>query len=379
MSSERFQRQDRGSFFGDMIYDRVVPADHFLRKLDELVPWERFTRKLIQCYRGKARQGRPPYDPAVLLKMLLVAYLYNLSERQTEVVASDSLSIKWFLGLGADEAPPDHSTLTAFKRRLIDNGQVGTFEAMLADMVRLARDKGVPFGSIQVMDSVHTVANVNVDKDQQRRKKHGRGPRDPGAGWGVKDSWPGKTARGEVKRDEQGRVVKDKLSFYGYKSHVSLNAEAQMITSLRVTAGGAYDGHQLPALLKQDLEQGLSVGTVVADKGYDDGANHELLRVKGVHSAIRLNEYRTQKKDKNKGVWLALRATPEYQCGGRERYKIERKFGEAKQGHGLGRCRYLGLVRYALQAFLTALALNLKRMVKVLAGVNFKGRASAAG
>ena len=379
MSSERFQAQDRGSFFGDMIYDRVVPADHFLRKLEGLVPWDRFTRKLVKCYRGKARQGRPPYDPAVLLKMLLVAYLYNLSERQTEVVASDSLSIKWFLGLGADEAPPDHSTLTAFKRRLIDNGQVGTFEAMLADIVSLAREKGVPFGSIQVMDSVHTVANVNVDKDQRRRKQSGRGPRDPGAGWGVKDSWPGKTAQGEPRRDEKGHVVKDKLSFYGYKSHVSLNAEAEMITSLRVTAGGAYDGHQLPALLKQDLEQGLVVGTVAADKGYDDGDNHELLRVKGVHSAIRLNEYRTQKKDKNKEVWLALRATPEYQQGGQERYKIERKFGEGKQGHGLGRCRYLGLVRYAIQAFLTALALNLKRMVKVLTGVNFKGRASAAG
>jgi IS5 family transposase len=153
-----------------------------------------------------------------------------------------------------------------------------------------------------------------------------------------------------------------------------------MITSVKVTAGGAYDGHQLPALLKQDLDQGLVVGTVAADKGYDDGANHlRLLRVKGVHSAIRLNEYRTQKKDKHKEVWLALRATPEYRQGGRERYKIERKFGETKQGHGLGRCRYLGGVRYAIQAFLTALALNLKRMVKVLTGVNFKGRASAAG
>jgi IS5 family transposase len=361
-----------------MIYDRAVSAEHFLRKLEELVPWDRFTRKLVQFYRGKARQGRPPYDPAVLLKMLLVAYLYNLSERQTEVVASDSLSIKWFLGLGADEAPPDHSTLTAFKRRLIDNGQVGPFEVMLAEIVRLAQEKGVPFGSIQVMDSVHTVANVNVDKDQQRRKRLGQGQRDPGAGWGVKDSWPGKTAQGKPKRDEQGQAVKEKLSFYGYKSHVSLNAQAEMITSVRVTAGGAYDGHELPGLLKQDLDQGLPVGTVAADKGYDDGDNHELLRVNGLHSAIRLNEYRTHKRDKNKEVWLALRATPEYQQGVKERYKIERKFGEAKQGHGLGRCRYLGLVRYALQAFLTALALNLKRMVKVLSGVNFKGRASAA-
>jgi hypothetical protein len=144
MSSERFQAQDRGSFFGDLIYDRVVPGDNFLRNLEERVPWDRFTRKLVKCYRGKARQGHPPYDPAVLLKMLLVAYLYNLLERQAEVVASGSLSIKWSLGLGADEAPPDHSTLTAFKRRLIDNGQVGTFEAILADIVRLAQEKAVP-------------------------------------------------------------------------------------------------------------------------------------------------------------------------------------------------------------------------------------------
>ncbi len=123
-------------------------------------------------------------------------------------MASDSLSIKWFLGLGADEAPPDHSTLTAFKRRLVDNGQVGTFEAMLADIVRWAREKGVPFGSIQVMDSVHTAANLNVNKDHRRRKHPGKGPRHPGAGWGPKDGWPGKTLQGDLKRDEQGRVVR---------------------------------------------------------------------------------------------------------------------------------------------------------------------------
>lgn len=89
------------------------------------------------------------------------------------------------------------------------------------------------------MGGVHTVANVNVDKDHRRRKHPGMRPRHPGAGWRVKDSWPGKTLQGDPKRVEQGRVLKDKLSFDGTKSHVSLNAEAQMITSLRATAGWA--------------------------------------------------------------------------------------------------------------------------------------------
>ncbi len=74
---------------------------------------------------------------------------------------------------------------------------------------------------------------------------------------------------------------------------------------------------------------------------------------------------------------MAIKQKTEYIRGQRERYKIERKFGEAKQGHGLGRCRYLGFFGYAIQAYLTALALNLKRMVKLLTGVNFKGRARA--
>jgi hypothetical protein len=43
-------------------------------------------------------------------------------------------------------------------------------------------------------------------------------------------------------------------------------------------------------------------------------------------------------------------------------------YGEAKRWHGLGRCRYLGLWRYGIQAYLTALVLNLKRIVVLLRG-----------
>ena len=39
---------------------------------------------------------------------------------------------------------------------------------------------------------------------------------------------------------------------------------------------------------------------------------------------------------------------------------------------GERRCRYLGLARYAVQSYLTAMALNLKRLVKLLFGVGFR-------
>jgi IS5 family transposase len=246
---------------------------------------------------------------------------------------------------------------------LQQNGKRAVFKAMLAEIVQTAVESGIQFGSIQIVDSVHSIANVNIDKDQRRQNK-GEEPRDPDARWGVKHKRKVKTEEG--KEEEQTEY------FYGYKAHVSLNAESGLITSLETTSGEAYDGHHFTTLVDHDLKQELPVETYAADKAYDDGENHYNLEVRGLHSAIRLKKTRTEKKDDNKQVWLDLRQTPQYQQGLKERYKVERKFGEAKQGHGLGRCRYLGKMGFAVQAFLTAFVLNLKRMVKLLTGVGFK-------
>jgi IS5 family transposase len=369
MGGKRFKQIGMGSFFGDLVYREVIPPDHFLVKLKELVPWGRFTEQLIQYYRGGAEVGRPPYDPAVILRMLLVSYLYNVSERQVEEMVNYHLPMKYFVGLAVNERAPDHSTLTAFKRRLEENGHVVAFQEMLQEIVVVAGERGIEFGQIQVLDSVHTVADVNTQKDETRQKKEGKGPRDASARWGAKHSRQVKTS--------EGKTVKQAEYFYGYKGHVSLNSETELFTSVRVTEGNRYDGHELPRLLESDLAQGIPVQIVSADRGYDDSDNHYLLTSKGIQSAIRLKRKRTEKKDRNKGVWVALKQSEGYRQGLGVRYKVERKFGEAKEGHGLRRCRYLGLVRYYIQVILTVMALNLKRMVKLVTGVPFKGRAIA--
>jgi IS5 family transposase len=139
-----------------------------------------------------------------------------------------------------------------------------------------------------------------------------------------------------------------------------------------------FYGHHFCGLVDHDLKQKLPVDTYAGDKGYDDGENHYHLEMRGLHSAIHLKNIRTHKKDDNKAVWLELLKTPQYREGTKVRYQTERKFGEAKQGHGLGRCRYIGRVCFAIQAFFTAIVLNLKRMVKILAGVGFKTQTASA-
>ncbi|MBT0160938.1 transposase [Candidatus Bathyarchaeota archaeon A05DMB-2] len=368
MEEPRFVETGSGSFYGDYLYEQVVPPQHFLRQLKQMIEWKRFTRKLLKLYKGGGVVGRPPFDPALVLKVELIAYLYNLTERQVEVYVNENLPAKYFVGLAVDEKAPDHSTLTVFRERLIQRGKLKVFEELLEEIVQLALQKGIEFGSIQIVDSVHSIANVNPEKDQKRQDQGGE-PRDPDARWGVKHT--------RKVKNEAGQEEEQVQYFYGYKAHVSLNAANHLITSLECSSGEAYDGYHFTSLVDHDLAQQLPVETYTADKAYDDGENHYNLEVRGLHSAIRLKKTRTEKKDDNKQVWLELRQTPQYQQGLKERYKVERKFGEAKQGHGFGRCRYLGRWGFIVQSFFMAIMLNLKRMVRLVAGVGFKTRVVA--
>jgi len=363
LAKQRCKDTTVDSFFGRFLFEQKVPRSHFLRKLDEVIEWGRFSKRLLGYYEGKGELGQAPYEPVLILKMLLLSYLYNISERQVEELANDSLSVACFLGVGADEKAPDHATLTLFKKRLLERGGARAYEGMFNEILKRAREKGIKLGPIQIVDSVHVIADVNLRKDKVRQKK-GRGPRDADATWG---------AKGEKIEEGKGGPEKKTEYFYGYKDQVSVNALTELVTSIVPGRGNDYDGHHLKKVVQKDLAKGIKPETVAADRGYDDGENHFYLKEKGIHSAIRLNRYRTEKKDKNREVWLKLKGSAEYEEGLRERYKVERKLGEAKKWHGFGRCRYVGFLRHAIQTHLTFMALYLKRLVKLLSGVHFRG------
>src|SRR6266566_1750428 len=98
------------------------PGHPFYARLNALLEandFDRFVEKQCQRFYAVA-MGRPSLTPGRYFRLLLLGYFEGIdSERGIAWRATDSLAIRSFLGLGVDEAPPDHSTISR-TRRLID-------------------------------------------------------------------------------------------------------------------------------------------------------------------------------------------------------------------------------------------------------------------
>jgi IS5 family transposase len=364
----QFHDTGKTSFFGDFAYQRILKRHprHFLVMLSQLFDWEAKTKAFIHLYKGHGVVGRHPYPPVLIFKMLFLSYLYNVSERAIEELADLNVLMKWFLGIAVDEPAPDHSTLTAFKRRFVQSSNWQMLQAVFDEIIRDAMVQGVQFGDLQVLDSVHTQADVNNAKDQ-RRQERGDKPRDSEAGV------VNKGKRNVVQAN--GKTTSMEITYRGYKTHVAVNADTGIVTSLHATSGNRPDNKAFVPLRDHERTLNLPTKAYGGDKAYDDTDIFERLQQEGLAIAIALRRQRTAKKDASAQRWADLEADPRYIQALKQRFRVEQPFGIVKRWHGFERCRYLGLARYRLQAIFTFLVHNLKRIVKLLTGVTFRPQA----
>jgi transposase len=100
----------------------MSPGHPFYVRLNEILEaagFDRFVEEQCRSFYAPV-MGRPSLAPGRYFRLLLIGYFEGLdSERGIAWRATDSLAVRQFLGLGLDEAAPDHSTISR-TRRLID-------------------------------------------------------------------------------------------------------------------------------------------------------------------------------------------------------------------------------------------------------------------
>jgi len=320
------QHSSQSSFFG-MIYDELVPPEHLLCGIAATVDFDFVPELVRECY--CPANGRPSWDPLVLFKVVFLQFLYGLSDREVEEQVNFHLVCKWFAGLQPEERAPDHTVLCRFRSRL----GAEKFQAIFNQIIAQARDAGLVHDRLRIIDATHLQAKVHLF-------------RLPAAPPGT----PPSEAPGSPDPDARFGRKSKKKSFYGYKEHIAIDADSELITAVEITPGNVADSEVFEPLVDQQAQE------VTADKGYDTNANHQKLKERGQGSSIILKKNRTNAE-------IVGQANPQSQ---RERPNIERKFAEQKNYHGLSRARYWGLLKVTIQVLLTCIVVNCKRLAKLM-------------
>ena len=107
------RKSPQESFFGNYLYDRIVPVDYLLRKINQVVDFS-FARQLFRD-RYHPDIGRPAEDPEFMLRLCLLQYIYGDSDRRVVENARLNLAYKYFLGLAVDAEVPDYTTISYFR------------------------------------------------------------------------------------------------------------------------------------------------------------------------------------------------------------------------------------------------------------------------
>ena len=132
----------------------LVPQEHFLRKLEHVLDMSFVQEETAHLYSRK--YGRPSIDPVVMVKYLLVGFLYGIpSERQIEQRIQTDVALRWYLGLDLFDRVPDHSTISQLRRRKPSFRKV--FRRLFEEVVRQCVEKGLVSGRLVVTDSTHTL------------------------------------------------------------------------------------------------------------------------------------------------------------------------------------------------------------------------------
>jgi transposase, IS5 family len=324
----------QNSFLGNYVYNTVVPKDHILRKIDEAIDFSFITKLARDAYCHE--NGRPGWSPILMFKITFLQFLYDLSDYVIEEELNDRLSFKMFVGLEVEETPPDHSTISRFRDRL----GAERFKDIFNRIVAMAKEKGIVTDKLHIIDSTDVKAKVDLYRLKKEHKE-----KEPDTY--IDNHSPDKDAR-------PGRKHKNK-QFYGFKAHAVVDAESEIILNVDATPGNAGDGEQLTAL-SAPLD---SPKVMTADRAYDSKENHEHLSKNHIRNGI------ITKKNHTK-LYIKEHIERVSNVAKKLRPLIEHKLAELKKHHGLGLARYRGLVKMRIQTYLSAICVNVKRMIKLI-------------
>ena len=139
-----------------LVFEKLVPPDHYLRQVKQVIDFEALREKVRDCY--SAEMGRAAEDPVILIKLEFLQFQYNLSDREVIAEAQVNVAYRYFLDLSLDSELPVPSLLSQFRTRLGE----ARHQALFDEVVAQARAHGLVKDRLRLKDATHVIANIAI-------------------------------------------------------------------------------------------------------------------------------------------------------------------------------------------------------------------------
>jgi len=319
------------SFSEQEIMDKSVKADHPLRKLNKLIDLDKIARNYRFLY---SKTGTPGIPVTQAVRMLVIQFYEDYSDRQMERATEENLAVKWFCGFELGDDTPDHSFFGKFRERLGTDNLKDIFDLINQKL----EAKGFIGHTFYFSDASAIITKTELWKERDKAIEDGNSKlnndnvsnfaKDKDARWGAKG--------------------KNKF-WFGHKRHIVADMRQGIIVKLAVTPANVPDAR---AFTDNDLcpDQGL----IIEDKGYDTNDVKEEIQKKDCYSGvIEKNNRKTKNRDKDKYL-------------SRLRMPFEGIFSKMNK-----RAKYRGLAKVHFQVIAESIVHNLKRLITVGDQINY--------
>jgi transposase, IS5 family len=219
-----------------------------LEAFGKTVDFEMFRDDLLAVlgYASGPQGGRPPFDPVMMFKVLVIQAANNLSDERTEFLINDRLSFMRFLGLTLSDRVPDARTIWLFREKLT---RAEAIKPMFDRFDAALRASGYIAMSGQIVDATLVSAPKQRMTDEERKTvKEGRIPE----GWKARPAklchkdrdarWTVKFKKAKQKADGTKPPVDIAIPTYGYQNHMAIDAGFGFIRKWQATDAALYEG-----------------------------------------------------------------------------------------------------------------------------------------
>jgi len=305
--------------------EEMVPENHLLRLINKHIDFSFIRNRVKSLY---SHTGRPSIDPEILLRVLLIGYLYGItSERRLCEEVQMHMGYRWFVGLNLEDKVPDHSTFSKNRHERFFESDV--FQKLFDEIVNQCISRGLLSGKHLTVDSTYVRANaalkslepivVSMDSREYIEKVEKENQVEEGP-WEPRDDYP---ARGQKisngthrsKTDPDARLARKSLKA---NTHLYHGVTYVMDNRSRIIVGTDVGKPDRKTDCEKALRQMRRVAfrfrmkpeSLGADKGYSAGEFIDALIKEKIQPHIPMMDYRSQN---DRGIYSieAFRFDPE--------------------------------------------------------------------